>query len=229
MKKISKALAFLLLLAMMTGHAAAVSQVTLVTAKQLKYEEEHFAADVQIPGIRGLGYSGLEIGLNAKYLSEGRRFFREFKHVMRDMGEGNLGAYSGYFIQTQTDSLLSVGRYFLWIQASGAEKNKFDTIDLEKKILLTLPCLFKDGSYVEIISDNIREQMREQMAADEGVIYWVDEFEGICGNQEFYITDDKLVISFDEYAVAPGVMGVVEFTIPTELIADILCSDEYIK
>jgi hypothetical protein len=45
----------------------------------------------------------------------------------------------------------------------------------------------------------------------------------------FYINEDgKLVISFNEYDVAPGFMGVVEFVIPTDLIKDLLVSDYYI-
>ncbi len=49
-------------------------------------------------------------------------------------------------------------------------------------------------------------------------------------NQNFYINKEgKFVISFDEYEVAPGYMGVQEFIIPTEIISNILVSDEYIK
>ncbi|HCJ56186.1 MAG TPA: anti-sigma factor, partial [Clostridiaceae bacterium] len=116
---------------------------------------------------------------------------------------------------------------------------KYDTIDKKNQILITLPSLFKDESYVDIISENIKAQMREQMKEDEGKIYWVsgagieepvELFERISKEQSFYINDDsKLVISFDKYEVAPGYMGVIEFVIPTETIKDILAGDEYIK
>lgn len=46
---------------------------------------------------------------------------------------------------------------------------------------------------------------------------------------EDYIEEGKLVISFDKYEVALGYMGVLEFTIPTEILANILVSNEYIK
>jgi len=117
---------------------------------------------------------------------------------------------------------------------------EYDTIDKENEILITLPMLFKDQHYIETISENIKEQMREQMKADENNIYWVsgagleDEdltelFETITKEQNFYINNEgKLVISFDKYEVAPGYMGVVEFVIPTEAISDLLVSDEYI-
>jgi len=116
---------------------------------------------------------------------------------------------------------------------------KYDTIDKENEVLITLPSLFKDGSYVDVISENIKEQMIEQNKADEYKMYWVDGieqeglvegFEKISEEQNFYISPEgKLVISFDKYEVAPGYMGVVEFVIPTEVISDMLVSSEYIK
>ena len=121
------------------------------------------------------------------------------------------------------------------VGASGAESVKYDTIDLDNQVLLTLPGLFKDDGYIDAITANIKEQMTEQMAAAEGVMYFMDEddpyaFHQIDANQTFYISEDhKLVIVFDEYAVAPGVMGVVEFTIPTGIIADDLAGSTYIQ
>ena len=47
------------------------------------------------------------------------------------------------------------------------------------------------------------------------------------GSQEKSILK-RWVPVFDEYEVAPGSMGVVEFEIPTEVLADILVSNEYI-
>ena len=48
-------------------------------------------------------------------------------------------------------------------------------------------------------------------------------FSEITGEENFYISQDgKLTLVFDEYTVAPGYMGVVEFEIPTEVIAGIV-------
>jgi hypothetical protein len=102
-----------------------------------------------------------------------------------------------------------------------------------------LPSLFKDDKYVDIISENIKNQMVEQYNADNQKFYWVEGieqdatmelFEKISKEQNFYINSEgKFVISFDKYEVAPGYMGVVEFVIPTEILSDDLVSDEYIK
>ena len=104
------------------------------------------------------------------------------------------------------------------------------------KLLITLPSLFKDEAYIDIISENIKAQMKEQMK-DENNVYWLEDemmgdenFSKIDKNQRFYITKDtQLVIAFDKYEVAPGYMGNPEFIIPSELLKDALVSEEYIK
>ncbi|WP_349654902.1 RsiV family protein [Neobacillus sp. DY30] len=102
-----------------------------------------------------------------------------------------------------------------------------------------LPILFKNQNYIETISENIKDQMKQQMKEDKTKVYWIldagvenpiDPFENITANHNFYINqDNKLVISFDKYEVAPGYMGVVEFIIPTDLLSDDLLGSEYIK
>ena len=59
------------------------------------------------------------------------------------------------------------------------------------------------------------------MAADSGITYFLDsetpewDFTGLTGEEDFYFdSQGQLVIVFDEYEVAPGYMGAVEFTIP---------------
>ena len=158
---------------------------------------------------------------------------------MKEKGGGHLGVDSGYVIKTDTDRILSVGRYVVNTVASSSTTFKYDTIDKKNEVLITLPSLFKDDSYVDIISENIKEQMIKRHEADDMMFYWVegveeeslvDLFEKISKEQSFYInSEDKLVISFDKYEVAPGYMGIQEFVIPTEVISEILVSDEYIK
>ncbi len=216
--------------------------VKVLTFREYTVDEDHFKADIKVPSIQGLEDKDLENSLNEKYLAENKKLYEEFMLEMEDMkknGAGNFAVDSGYIVKTDTDKLLSIGRYTVIIKASGAEKLKYDTIDKENELLITLPSLFKDDSYVDIISENIKSQMREQMQADEGKIYWVaiegqdepiETYDKISAEQNFYISaEGKLVISFDEYEVGPGCMGIQEFTVPTEVIADILVSNEYIK
>jgi hypothetical protein len=106
-------------------------------------------------------------------------------------------------------------------------------------VLVTLPSLFKDKSYIKVISENIKQQMKDQMKHEEGKIYWLteedmDPFKQIDENQSFYITKDhktkdhKLRILFDKYEVTPGYMGNIEFEIPTNVISNLLIGRRYI-
>lgn len=58
---------------------------------------------------------------------------------------------------------------------SGYEQDYYYTIDLKTKEHLQLKDLFKEGAdYITPISDNIKKQMKEQMAADPNTIYWLE-------------------------------------------------------
>jgi hypothetical protein len=217
--------------------------VKVLTFREYKVDEGKFNANIKVPSIQGMENKTLENALNEKYLEENKKLYKEFVAGMEDMKEsgidGHLGVESGYTVKTDTDRILSVARYVVNTVGSSSTVMKYDTIDKQKEILITLPSLFKDSSYVEIISESIKEQMLEQHKSDENKVYWIEgmgldpvsePFRKISGEQNFYIdSEGKLIISFDKYEVAPGYMGIQEFIIPTEAIVDILVSDEYIK
>lgn len=218
------------------------SIVKVLTFREYKLEKDTYSANIEVPAIEGLENKELQNSLNEKYLQENKKLYDEFIADIEDLeknGGGHMGVASGYEVKTDNDRILSVGRYVVNIVGSSSTTFQYDTIDKKEQILITLPSLFKDESYVDIISENIKEQMREQMKNDENKIYWVSDagleepmeyFDRISKEQSFYINNDgKLVISFDKYEAAPGYMGVVEFVIPTEVISDILVGNEYIK
>lgn len=82
--------------------------------------------------------------------------------------------------------------------------------------------LFTDGAdYLTVISENIKEQMREQMAADENVYYWLDDeieewnFKSITDETNFYLNEKgNIVIGFNEGDVAPMYMGALNLRFP---------------
>jgi hypothetical protein len=214
--------------------------VQVLTFREYKVDEATYNADIKIPEIHGLENEELQKSLNEKYLIESKELYEQFMEDVKELeeiGGGHLGIDNGYIVKTDTDKILSIGRYVVNTAASSSTIFQYDTIDKEKQILITLPSLFKDDSYIDIISDNIKSQMKEQMKLDENKIYWVEGeesdsevFEKISKDQSFYINPEgKLVIAFDKYEVAPGYMGTPEFIIPTEILSTILVGDEYIK
>ncbi|MCM3132858.1 anti-sigma-V factor rsiV [Paenibacillus polysaccharolyticus] len=219
--------------------------VKVITIREYAEENENTDVHLKTPGIAGTGNPELEQSLNTKYLEENKKLYESFKNDVAQLeksGGGHLGLESGYEVVNDTDQLLTLSRYVVESAGSSAESRKYDTIDKVNHIVLTLPSLFSDDRYIQVISDNIKEQMRQQMKNDSSKIYWVDQpgsktdmpkeelFRSIAKDQNFYINQDgKLVISFNEYDVAPGSMGVVEFTIPTEAIQYLLVSNEYVQ
>ena len=216
------------------------SIVRVLTFKTFELKDNNFDAELKTPAIEGLD-SKLEAMLNEKYLDENQKLYDDFMKEIdelkkADMEEAHMGIASGYEVKTDTDKLLVIGRYVVNTAGSSSTTIKYDTIDKQNKLLITLPSLFKDEAYIDIISENIKAQMKEQMK-DENKVYWLEDemmgdenFSKIDKNQSFYITkDNQLVIAFDKYEVAPGYMGNPEFIIPSELLKDALVSEEYIK
>lgn len=220
------------------------SIVKVLTLKLYTVNEDNFQANIKVPEIQGLENKELQSSLNEKYLEENKRLYEEFIKDIEDLkalGGGHMGVDTGYQIKTDNDLILSIGRYFVNTAGSSSTTFQYDTIDKQKQTLITLPSLFKNESYIELISQNIKVQMLQQIKTEEGKVYWVEGgnsngilasefFEAIEQNQSFYITDSgKLVISFNKYDVAPGYMGTPEFEIPTKIIADILEGNAYIR
>ena len=216
------------------------SIVRVLTFKTFELKDNNFDAELKTPAIEGLD-SKLEAMLNQKYLDENQKLYDDFMKEIdelkkADMDEAHMGIASGYEVKTDTDKLLVIGRYVVNTAGSSSTTIKYDTIDKQNKVLITLPSLFKDEAYIDIISENIKAQMKEQMK-DENNVYWLEDemmgdenFSKIDKDQSFYITkDNQLVIAFDKYEVAPGYMGNPEFIIPSELLKDVLVSEEYIK
>ncbi len=227
--------------------AMAMSELPVIGAvvKVLSYrfdviENDNVNADIEAPVISGLEDEVLENALNEKYYEESKALYDDFIEEMGEIIEmdGHLGVDSGYVVMTDTDKILSIGRYVVNTVGSSSTTVQYDTIDKEEGILITLPGLFKDDAYIKRLSDYIIETMKSEMANDDSKVYWVGDdqfssFESIDANQSFYITEEgKLVLSFDKYEIAPGYMGVITFEIPTEIISDLLVNstDEgYVK
>ena len=120
--------------------------------------------------------------------------------------------------------------------AGAAQSQKIYHIDKTTGKMITLEDLFADqADYQTVISENIKTQMKQQMAEDETKVYWLDSdvpewnFQEISADVNFYINESgKLTIVFDEYQVAPGSMGIVSFEIPTEILKDIV-KDGYLN
>lgn len=203
-----------------------------------RFTRSGYDLNLDVPEIRGLGDTALQNGLNERYLAQARELYDGFIEKVGKLEEGQLphrALDAGYKVKVQSGDMLVIQHWKVETGASGVESVRYDTIDLRNEVLLTLPGLFKSDGYVEVISADIKEQMKAQMATNPEVMYFTDPsdpctFKEIARDHVFYLNEDhKLVIVFDEYAVAPGCMGVVEFVIPTDVIAEQLVGNGYIR
>lgn len=147
-----------------------------------------------------------------------------------EAGESYSGIYMDYEVVMDTDTWFTLKINVSEIAGSGTQYQYYYHIDKTTGEIASLRDLFQENAdYVTPISRNIKKQMQEVMAADESKIYWIDsedemgfQFEAIKEDQNFYLNDaGQIVICFDEYEVAPGYMGLVEFAVDDEAVKGI--------
>ena len=212
--------------------------VKVVTFRDYEYEDEQHRADVEIPELvveKELQEAQPEEILenttdkiNAEIQEITNELLNEFtNHMREELGYKELIVKSEVLVTTQEYFTLKLSSY--QGEASGYAWNYFYTIDLISGERLQLKDIFVEGAdYITPISENIKEQMRNRMAQDENVYYWLDDeieelnFKAISEETSFYINEkDNVVISFDQGEVAAMYLGVVEFEIPAEVLDDI--------
>lgn len=212
--------------------------VKAVVWRDYHVEEGRYEADVKTPKLtvepgeeadssvnEQLQESVETINASVKELTE--KIIAEFEAGL-EADENMEGADSisvGHEILTDDDRYFSMKVWVTEAMGSGWEQDYFYTIDRRTGEIIKLEDLFEDDSYIETISEEIKRQMREEMAEDENVFYWLDDpelsfwnFEQIPRDQQFYINPaGELIICFNEGDVAPMYMGCVSFDMPAEV------------
>ena len=202
----------------------------VVTFRTFEDTKDNYEAKIDIPQVSIGDQANTEV--NKSIEEYANQLIAEYeKEVTEDVaGEGHYSVTSSYQVVTDNDKYLSLRINTTVIMASGADFVKIFTIDKATGQVVTLKDLFRDkADYIQALSDNIKEQMRAQMAADDSKMYFfesgeeaAEDFNQITGDESFYFNGNgELVLVFDEYTVAPGYMGVVEFTIPKSVTGDI--------
>ena len=206
------------------GEGAPVGEMAVGAAAPEGTETGSAEGTGQEAAVAKLSEDGVEV-VNQDMEATVEELIRQFEDTLSE--EGYHGLHVSQEVVTDNVRYYTVKLSVLETEASGYEHNQFYTIDKQTGNVVTLPDLFAEGSdYLTVISENIKTQMREQMAADEGVIYFLDDedmlefnFQGITEQTNFYFNENgDLVIAFDEYEVAPGYMGAPEFVIPQEIV-----------
>lgn len=218
--------------------------IEVVTFRDYQYDDGRHTADITVPELvpqpstaqtdpntdttaqKQAQKTAEEINAEIQQIS--KQLIQEFEENAK-----NQDGYQDMQIKSEviatTDAYFTLKLICYQAAGSGYEQNYFYTMDLQTGKRLQLKDLFtEDSDYIQTVSENIKTQMKEQMQADENVIYWLDSdmpewnFKEITDDASFYLNgDQELVICFNEGEIAPMYMGCVEFIIPQEAIADI--------
>lgn len=212
--------------------------VEAVTFRDYKYESDRNNADIRVPEIR-LGDQAKNNDTQKKLENTTEEINTEIQKITDQLVkefEDNLAHEEGYQNVVVNSEVLTATEDYFTLKlncyqgaGSGYQFNYYYTIDLNTGKRLQLKDLFReDADYITSISENIRKQMKKQMAEDENVIYWLDNeirewnFKNITDETSFYLNrEGNLVISFNEGDVAPMYMGIVEFEIPQQVLEGI--------
>lgn len=198
----------------------------VVTFRSFEDKHGNYEADIRIPQVTPEDSSQSQVPANKSIEDYANELIAEYNQELEESGgEGHYGLESSYKVVTDNSKYLSIRFDTTQTMASGAQLVKIFTIDKATGDTVSLTELLKDKpDALEAISSNIKQQMVEQMAADANISYFynsdmpIEEFEGLSGDESYYFNDKgELVIAFNEYDVAPGYMGAVEFTIPASV------------
>ena len=217
-------------IAMAMGELPYVGKIfQVITVREYQYEDEKHVAEIATPQIIA-DEENLEenadgiavINRDSKQLTD--QIISEFEAGLEE--NQYQATYVDYEVVSDTDEWFTLKMLISEVSASGTEYYKYYNIDRATGKSVQLNDLFASEKYVKAISDNIYEQMKEQMekCTDDSIFYWIaddgEDAENYIINKDqnfYYNTNGELVIVYDEYDVAPGYMGCPEFTIPDEV------------
>lgn len=237
-------------IAMTMQKVPALGQIAkVVTFRTYENDTEGFEANVKIPEIETTDSKAAKKVNHQiedyvdKLIAEHEDVIRNNKTYEDEYGEMLTNKQSldtQYTVLTDTNRLLSIRLDTTIVMAGSNAFSQIYHIDKQNDKEIILRDLFKeDSDYINLLSNDMKKQMREQMKADENISYFIDSedmdelidsenmdelnFKKIKENQNFYVNKKKqLVLVFDKYEVAPGYMGQVEFTIDSSVWKDSL-------
>ena len=159
----------------------AIAEVVTFREYKNTTEDSNMSADVKIPEVSVTNEDGT---VNQETTEQINKTIEDYTNEIIAQYEADVAAYGGeaherveldYEIITDSDRLFSIRFNQLTIMASGAESVRIYHIDKQTGKMINLKGLFKeDADFITPISDNIKKQMKEQMAADESKMYFID-------------------------------------------------------
>lgn len=207
----------------------------ILTFRSYETEKDDIAVSVEIPTIEMIAEdTGVEVDkINQEilvrcnqYADEALQRAEEYRTAYLETGgtpeewaEHKIKITVDYEIKQQNNEYLSfvVRGTENWTNAYS--ESRYYNLDLRTGKMVTLEDML-GGNYVELVNESIRKQIVERENSGE-VFFAAEEggFAGISEDVKFYINEDnRPVIVFEKYEIAPGSSGEIEFEIQTSQV-----------
>lgn len=192
---------------------------------------------VQYPQIEGLEskviqdeINGIFKGLAGSAVQEGIKNVADLApYVLQnpDM-PSQCETYFNYQVKYNQNNVLSL--IFLDYQyAGGAHGSTVEssyTINLKTGKMYSLKDLFKEKTdYSSVISGSVKRQLNER-GLTEGLL---EPFNKISDNQGFYLSNNGIMIYFQQYEILPYAAGIQEFLVENALLKDLIAEPDLFK
>ncbi len=145
---------------------------------------------------------------------EYRTAFLETGGTPEEWAEHNIKITVSYEIRQQNNEYLSFVVRGTENWTSAYRESLYYNLDMATGKIVTLKDMLGDG-YRELANESIRKQIAER--EENGEVFWTPEeggFTGISEDAKFYINENnRPVIVFEKYEIAPGASGEIEFEI----------------
>lgn len=208
-----------------------------INTVQISSENAALKTMVQYPVIEGLEYKQIQDELNLLFKKIADAAVQEGKenadllapYVSKNPNmPGQCETYLNYQIKYNRNNYLSL-IFQNYQYAGGAHGNTVQsgyTFSLENGRKYTLKDLFKSESdYITILSDTVKEQLVKRELTEA----LFRPFERISEDQGCYLSNNGLVVYFQQYEILPYASGIQEFTADYNLLTDLLKEPEIIK
>lgn len=200
--------------------------IRVVNFNNYRIDKDGMDVSISLPEVSS-DSKDLEYKLNKEFEKEGKEAYKKYEAEVEKLEKEGKTTHKSAEMWSETvaenDKILSVAIYNTETEASASTSRKIYNIDKKDKTILILEGMFGNNDYVDVLSKNILSQMKERTKKDSNDVYFVDNTFKIKKDQPFYINNKgELVICFDEYEVAPGSAGLVEFVIPSNVVSKLM-------
>ncbi|MBD7913980.1 DUF3298 and DUF4163 domain-containing protein [Clostridium sp. Sa3CUN1] len=198
-----------------------VESVNIVD-KIIKEKTSFINIDVEIPQIVGLVSRKKEEEINNEILEWTNLWIKDTKDTSEKLMPTIPYELQARYLVTNNKDILSF--YTDYYQFSGGAhgittRNMYN-INTYSGDKVLLKDLFEEGyDYKTFINNQIYKEINKQ---PENYFQGKEGFNGIKDDQDFYIKNDKIIIHFPYYEIAPYVTGMPEFEIDYKINTDLL-------